>query len=260
MVAGTWIRASHSYTSRSVAKSGTSPAVRSASLSKNARSSGVRSSSRAFDQAPTVPRQQLYFVERRHIAHEIAAHKPQPVHVENAERFRVGLPAPTQSPRLPADDKAVARHIQRVEIYLERVTTGTGRVVRPPAPSAAAPHPILGHPMVLIVTGPEVGPEPAARPRRDALMPQNPHEQQREVAAVADQLLVQRARDGQGPVVQFAAAAPAVRSTSATGLPLCAPRLAAGHTVRPKTHAPVTPAPTDKARPRSVGKSSSNVA
>src|SRR5262249_12434758 len=67
---------------------------------------------------PHIPRQHLYFVERRDITHEISGDKPQSSQVCKADaKFRcVGLTSSAPHPRLPRDQKAVSRDVKNVEI------------------------------------------------------------------------------------------------------------------------------------------------
>jgi hypothetical protein len=68
--------------------------------------------------ASHIPRQHLYFVERRDIAHESSGDKPQSSQVRKADaKFRcVGLTSSAPHPRLPRDQKAVSRDVKNVEI------------------------------------------------------------------------------------------------------------------------------------------------
>ena len=108
--------------------------------------------------------------------------------------FGIGLPGAAHLPGQAAGDELGARHIQRVEFYFERIALEGVQlgIHQVPAPLAGVPD--LGDPMVFVVTGQEVGSEAAAGARRHALVAQQRHQQQGEVAAVSDQLLFQGTR------------------------------------------------------------------
>ena len=73
------------------------------------------------DHPPAIPGKQLHLVERSHIPEEIPLHKIDAVHIEDAKLIGVCLSAATHLPGCAAGDELVARHIQRVEGYVQDV-------------------------------------------------------------------------------------------------------------------------------------------
>ncbi len=117
---------------------------------------------RADHHAPAVPGQNLHLVERHEIADQVAEHEPETVHVEDAERVRVGLTGATHLPRMAAGDETVARHVERGEGDAEHLALECVELCVHQNPAGLFSIPILANPVILEVIGQEVRAEPAA--------------------------------------------------------------------------------------------------
>ncbi len=71
----------------------------------------------SLDDASAIPRQEFQLVQRRDSAREVAPHKPESMHVKDAEALGISSACAAQLPYPPADDELIARHIERIEGY-----------------------------------------------------------------------------------------------------------------------------------------------
>lgn len=156
------------------------------------------------DQPPAVPGEQFHFRQCGDVAHQVAAHEPQPPHVEDAEALRVGAAHAALLPGDRAGQEAVTRDVERVKVDLQRLHLHGIKlgVDEHPAPLVLTPD--FRHPVILALARREVRAEAAARASRDALVAQQGDEQYGEVAAVAEDLLAEWPGEGERARVQLA--------------------------------------------------------
>ena len=145
---------------------------------------------RVRHRAPAVPGQQLDVDQGRGVAHEVAGDPPVAGLAELAEPElrRVGGAGAEPPPTPRRRQELVPGHVGEVEVDVEQPCC-TSSICASTGPSAAARVPVLADPVVLEPVPVEVPAEPAARPGRRAVRPQ-----QRDLSTVNPrQLLASRA-------------------------------------------------------------------
>src|ERR1700719_1546229 len=119
------------------------------------------------------------------------------------EIARVGATSAAHLPGVAGDDETVARHVERIEIDVERFSQDRIELCVHEDPSLLTCVPILAHPMIFELTGGEVGAETASRTRGNSLRVQDRAEHQRKMTADAGQPMTGIARTRNRPRIEL---------------------------------------------------------
>ena len=105
--------------------------------------------------SPHVPGQHLHSIEGGQIADEVLGNPPQPllVHKREAEEVGIGLTVAALPPRVPCNDEAVARNVERVKTWLEGLALNGVELRVNQNPTLLCGVPVLGNPMIFDFPG-----------------------------------------------------------------------------------------------------------